>query len=455
MATVWRARDERLRREVALKLLDVHQDEDLFYFHREARAAAALSHKNIVPIHDYSGMGEVPPWLVMELITGETLDELVAQRGPLKTWAVATIGIGVAAALAHAHENGVVHRDVKPDNVLVAHDGRVMLTDFGIAKSYDDPERLGATSVSDVTRLSGTPAFMSPEQITGQTVGPPCDVFALGSLLYYAITTASPFAAADLNDVAQRVAKVRYAPLAEGIDQTLRDLVHQCLAPRPEARPSAAQVLSALSKLLVQLAVVQPDVALAALARGEEQQTVIATSKIKQETPPPAPMEAPRTKSFALMAAVWAGAALVTIAGVYWALRPAPPPPEIVVRAPPPPAPVVVPAVPPAIPPPVTPSAPPPIPKDVPPPEDKRPEPPRQKPRHEEGAGTIEIIVIPWGKVTLDGDERGLTPAVREVTVASGRHSLLVEHPAFGKRRKTIDVRVGHRTTVEVDFTAE
>ena len=190
MATVYRAYDTRTGRLVALKLLLPHLWHDREFverFRREARNAAALRHPNIVPVYE-SGIVEGYPYLAMAYVEGGSLAErLLWQRGPLPLDRAADVLTQVAAALDYAHAQGLVHRDVKPSNVLLARDGQALLTDFGIAKAAWD-SKLTQTG----TRV-GTPAYMAPEQARGQAVGPWTDVYALGVVLYEMVTGRPPF----------------------------------------------------------------------------------------------------------------------------------------------------------------------------------------------------------------------------------------------------------------------
>src|SRR5262249_40705860 len=164
MATVFRARDRELRRDVAVKVLFPHlarRPDIVRRFHREARAAAALEHPNILRIYDVGGAeADDPPYMVMELIRGRTLAAEIEQRGAM----AACMGALLADALAAAHAAGVIHRDVKPANVLIAPGGRLLLADFGVARVEAEDSLVTRTGA-----LLGTPAYMSPEQANGDT----------------------------------------------------------------------------------------------------------------------------------------------------------------------------------------------------------------------------------------------------------------------------------------------
>lgn len=193
MGVVWAGRDEVLRRPVAVK--ELHHTsgssertvaEGRERSLREARAAAALHHRNIVAVYDIVDHGG-RPWIVMELVSGRSLKEQVAEDGPLPLERVVHIGLGLLSALQAAHAAGITHRDVKPANVLVAADDVVRLTDFGLA-TMQDAETLTESGV-----VLGTPGYLAPEQARGLSPGPPADVFGLGATLYYAIEGVGPF----------------------------------------------------------------------------------------------------------------------------------------------------------------------------------------------------------------------------------------------------------------------
>ncbi|MEU6876611.1 serine/threonine-protein kinase [Streptomyces sp. NPDC046712] len=193
MGTVWRARDEVLGREVAVKEVRAPagiagEDERRLYarLEREAWAAARISHRNVVTVYDVATEDD-RPWIVMELIRGLTLSDVLDAEGPMPPQRAALIGAEVLAALRAAHEAGVLHRDVKPGNVLLANDGRVVLTDFGIAAVE------GTSNLTMTGELVGSPEFLAPERALGRTPGPASDLWSLGVLLYAAVEGSSPF----------------------------------------------------------------------------------------------------------------------------------------------------------------------------------------------------------------------------------------------------------------------
>jgi len=193
MGTVWRARDEVLQREVAVKEVRAPAglasgDVERMYarLEREAWAAARVANRNVVTVYDVA-MEEGRPWIVMELVRGVSLADLLDAEGPLTAQRAAHIGAEVLAALRAAHDAGVLHRDVKPANVLMSNDGRVVLTDFGIAMVE------GSSALTMTGEVIGSPEFLAPERALGRTPGPESDLWALGVLLYAAVEGHSPF----------------------------------------------------------------------------------------------------------------------------------------------------------------------------------------------------------------------------------------------------------------------
>ncbi|MER5476534.1 serine/threonine-protein kinase [Streptomyces sp. NPDC002734] len=193
MGTVWRAQDEVLRREVAVKevrapagLPDDEVSRLYARLEREAWAAARVSHRSVVTVYDVVTDGG-RPWIVMELVRGLSLSDVLEAEGALTPARAAAIGADVLAALRAAHEVGVLHRDVKPANVLIGNDGRVVLTDFGIATLAGD------TALTRTGEVIGSPEYLAPERALGRPSGPEADLWSLGVLLYAAVEGSSPF----------------------------------------------------------------------------------------------------------------------------------------------------------------------------------------------------------------------------------------------------------------------
>ncbi|WP_169807506.1 serine/threonine-protein kinase [Herbidospora mongoliensis] len=262
MGVVWRAHDELLDRAVAVK--EIHytalSDEDRADFNRrtirEARAAGRLSHPNVIVVHDVIEE-DGRPWIVMQLVRSTSLGDALREHGPLVPDRVATIGAQVLDALMTAHASGVLHRDVKPENVLLSPDNRVVLTDFGIASMTEDP------SMTLTGTVTGTPAFLPPERLAGHPATPESDLWSLGATLWAAVEGRSPYdrgtpiasMAAVLHEeipIARRAGAL--APVLEGLmckDPTRRmgaeqamDLLHQAASakwsPQGGGRPSSA-----------------------------------------------------------------------------------------------------------------------------------------------------------------------------------------------------------------------
>src|SRR5688500_4781764 len=193
MGTVWRAEDDVLGGAVAVKevtfphgLSDEERAVLVERTRREARAAARLDHPSAVTVYDVVEQdGE--PYLIMELVEARTLAQVVDQDGPLEPQRTAQVGLALLGALEAAHRQGIVHRDVKPSNVMVRDDGRVVLTDFGIATSTGD------SSITHTGLLLGSPAYIAPERARGQAPGPPSDLWSLGATLFTAVEGRPPY----------------------------------------------------------------------------------------------------------------------------------------------------------------------------------------------------------------------------------------------------------------------
>ena len=252
MASVFRARDPELRREVAVKVLFPHlarKPELTRRFQREARAAAGLEHPNILRVYDVGGGADrTPPYIVMELVRGHSLREVAEAAGPMLSELVACIGALVCDALAVAHAAGIVHRDVKPANLMLADDGRLLLADFGVARLDDDDSLVTRTGA-----LLGTPSFMAPEQALGNTVDARSDLYSVGAMLYQLATGSLPYAgptAKIVTDAAKGGATpaVRRRPAVGG---ELSRLIERLMAPDPARRPATAVEAAAALRAIV------------------------------------------------------------------------------------------------------------------------------------------------------------------------------------------------------------
>jgi len=245
MADVFVAHDQLLNRQVAVKVLHgQYATSEAFVerFRREAQAAANLSHPNIVNIYDW-GTDRGIYYMVMELIEGQDLRSVLRAEGALMPQRVAEIAVDVAAALSAAHDGGLVHRDIKPANVLVTADGTIKVTDFGIARAWDDSEQLTRTGA-----VIGTATYFSPEQAQGMHADARSDLYALGVVMYEMLTGVPPFSGETPVAVAYQHVQNEAAPpssLNPNIPEHLDAIVMKCLAKQPEYRYQTANELSA------------------------------------------------------------------------------------------------------------------------------------------------------------------------------------------------------------------
>lgn len=243
MGEVWRAHDETLQRDVAVKVLRPDSAEDEAFterFRAEARLGSQLTHPNVGTVHDF-GEQDGQSFLVMELMAGEPLSTLIRDRAPMPQAEVTEILHQIALALQAAHDAGVVHRDVKPANIVVDEAGYAKLTDFGIARA------LGEASLTQTGEVLGTPHYLAPEQAKGETAGPLSDVYALAVVGYEMLTGQRPFSGESM--VATALAHVSQpAPqLSTDVEEPLRTTVMAALAKDPGLRPqSAAEFADAL-----------------------------------------------------------------------------------------------------------------------------------------------------------------------------------------------------------------
>ncbi|TDC44955.1 serine/threonine protein kinase [Actinomadura sp. KC345] len=236
MGEVWRASDDRLGREVAVKLLRLELGSDMSArnrFEAEARFATELRHPGLAVAYDF-GEQDGRTYLVMELVPGEPLDEILARDGGLTLEAVLDLVIQAGRALTVAHEAGVVHRDVKPANLMVSPDGTLKITDFGIAR------RLAAASQTATGMVMGTAHYISPEQAQGLKLSPSADLYSLGAVAYECLTGAPPFDGSTPVEVALKHVRDAPAELPPRVPAAARDLIMEMLAKEPADRPADA-----------------------------------------------------------------------------------------------------------------------------------------------------------------------------------------------------------------------
>src|SRR5512134_2047437 len=247
MGVVYRARDLHLGREIALKVLPAEMSASadwLARFEREARIVAALSHPNIVVLHTLEDEGGVR-FLTMELVEGQSLDQALAPGG-LPILRVLDIGIALADALTAAHEKGVIHRDLKPGNVMLTTDGRIKVLDFGLAKLTESAAPIAASQaatlaapISGAGMIQGTAPYMAPEQIRGEAVDARSDLFALGVVVYELLAGKRPFTGETYVDIVHAILHGGPMPLTSVRSDVPRDLdriVTRCLEKNPRQR---------------------------------------------------------------------------------------------------------------------------------------------------------------------------------------------------------------------------
>ncbi|WP_051773288.1 serine/threonine-protein kinase [Saccharothrix sp. NRRL B-16314] len=290
MAEVYRAEDAVLGREVAVKVFRPGWDATARRrFEAEVRTVAGLSHPGLVPVHD-AGTGGDTPFLVMRLIEGRTLRAEIAD-GPLPVDRVRRLGAELAEALAYVHAQGVVHRDVKPSNILLDDQGRPYLADFGLAHLP------GATRLTRTGQMVGTAAYLAPEQVRGTGVDRFADIYALGLVLLECLTGHCEYTGSE---VEAAVARLHRSPaIPEHLPPALVDLLTAMTAADPDQRPTAADC-----------------------ARALQADPAENTLPIPAQVPLTAPAEAPRTAPVPRKALLASAAALLGAISVVWAITP-------------------------------------------------------------------------------------------------------------------------------------
>ena len=314
MGVVYRATERELHRAVALKVLPpalAATDAIAERFKREARMMASLDHPNVMPVYRVGQAGGVP-YMTMKLVEGRSLEAILAEQGALPLPVVLTVLRAAAAALAAAHERGIVHRDVKGGNILVDAEGRVLVTDFGIARAADD------ASLTATSTIVGTPYFMSPEQCAGKRVGPASDQYSLGILAFQMLSGSVPFDAESLAGIMHHhffTPVPDLGAIRDGLPRPLLDVVDRALAKEPEQRfASTRDMVDALDAVPLDVAGrKEGDTLLRSLARGDVVPRVPATSLHAAPTVASGERAAPR--------ALWGGTLARRLAGRPMALR--------------------------------------------------------------------------------------------------------------------------------------
>jgi serine/threonine-protein kinase len=365
MGVVYRARDTQIGRVVALKVIHTAnasaEDVERYKqrFRREAQAAGRLSHPGIVTIHDIAEDETGQPYLVMEYIEGRPLNLLLGPTAQVPLDKLLDIGIQVAQALDYAHGKGIVHRDIKPPNILVTTDGRAKIADFGIA-------RLEGTELTQEGTSLGTPSYMSPEQFRGSAVDARSDQFSLGAVLYWMFTGQKPFNGDTVTALSFQVvfeAPARVNQLKAGLPAALDVILSRCLAKQPDDRYANCGALAAdlealkagrplpVSSRASPQGVASVEATAATSPAGEAAAPVSAGNERTQPVPVPAsaektrlistaasvtaPARKPRPRGLAWIIGAAAAVLLLGVAGgAYWLGQRTEPPPPIVVQPP-------------------------------------------------------------------------------------------------------------------------
>jgi serine/threonine protein kinase len=247
MGEVWQAEDELILRQVAIKILkEEYLSDPLFIerFRTEAKSAALVEHEGIANVYDY-GEDTNAAYLVMELVPGESLSRVIEREKKLPDTRVLDIMAQTSRALGAAHARGLVHRDIKPGNLLITPDGKVKITDFGIARVGDQ------VPLTKTGQVMGTVQYLAPEQATGKPSTPATDLYSLGVVAYEALSGKRPFTGE--NQMAIAMAHINEMPpaLPESIDPRVQNLVLSCLAKKPNQRPESATSLAIRAEALL------------------------------------------------------------------------------------------------------------------------------------------------------------------------------------------------------------
>jgi serine/threonine-protein kinase len=455
MGAVFLAHDLTLEREVAIKVLppDISMDEHIVKrFQQEAKTAAKLDHTNIIPIYRVESEGGLN-YFVMKYIAGTSLEDVLDERRPLTIDYIQRVLWEAACALGHAHQRGVVHRDVKPANIMFDHDGRVMLTDFGISKALQ-----AASGFTGTGMIIGTPHYMAPEQAKGGAVDGRADQYSLGVVAYRMVTGELPYTGDSVHTILYKhifEEVPRMSGKRAGTPEFLSVAIARALAKEPEQRyPTMEEFATAVWP---EQPVAAPKQGVSGAARGPRRppppRTAPADAPTEVTTAPTTPipragLKIPAGQKKRSSMGLVVGAIVLVTAGVggYFALAskspaPAPPPPPQASQ--PPAAPPLVPVETVRI---ATQPAPSPTPARRAPPAPPPPTAPAA------AQGFVSVNSNPPGNLFIDGRDLGPVPVIEE-PVSAGRHTIRVERPGYKTRTEAIDVPAN--TTIRRTYVLE
>lgn len=291
MGEVWRGADTVLDREVAAKIMkEEYRSEPGFLarFKSEARSMGSVSHPGIAAVYDY-GEEEGAPYLVMEYVPGEALSTILERNGGLPEGDALEIVAQAAEALDAAHNAGVVHRDIKPGNLLITPDFKVKITDFGIARVADQ------APLTKTGQVMGTAQYLAPEQATGKGSRPQSDLYSLGVILYEALAGMRPFTGESQVEIAIAQVNRKHPPLPQSVSEPVRRLVDATLSKKPEGRPESGKALAAAARALIAGDVATAEAAVPQMNPRPETASEAVTRVFNQPTPTQANQVLPQT----------------------------------------------------------------------------------------------------------------------------------------------------------------
>ena len=411
ISTVYKAIQEPLGRTVAIKALKTTiatSSPFAAHLEREARLLGELSHPNIALLLQFQKT-ESQMYLVIEYVDGHSLSKLLAKKPKLRPEGAAAIGADIARGLAHAHDRGVVHRDVKPPNVLLSKRGEVKLVDFGIAQKERMPSLDEPLERADESAAFGTPAYMSPEQILGEYVDARSDMFSLGVVLYQMLAGARPFDAEDPSDpngrraTAQRIRRDPPKPLRARepeVPRALERIVMRLLEKLPADRyASAATVAEQLDDFVLATTSSPPRqlVTRALIEAGLAKPLAVSAPSFDASAPPQRRGTGPAVAGFSLLFGLLVAGGAV----IQWNS-------------------------------------------------------PERRAAHEHGSGApsgpgfLRVAATPWAEVSIDGVHVDVTPFARSLPLPAGTHYVTLTHPAAAPEKRTVTIVDGETILLDV-----